>query len=114
MNLAKILQIDTTSMSHEDLLTMEFVERRWHEVGKPTTRWGLIASLRSVINDVLDSLIECPSTLLERRRDLRRGRLKIVLLSDPDSRDLEFQMGNGERGLLQFPFCRGLTNEGRS
>jgi hypothetical protein len=114
MTLAKILLIDTTSMSREELLAMEFAERRWHEVGKPTTRWGLIALLRSVINDVLDSLIECPSILLERRRDLRRGRLKIVLLSDPDSRDLEFQMGNGERGQIQFPFCRGLTNEGHS
>jgi hypothetical protein len=93
---------------------MKFAERRWHEVGKPTTRWGLIALLRSVINDVLDSLIECPSILLERRRDLRRGRLKIILTSDPDSRDLEFQMGNEEHGQLRFPFCRGLTNEGHS
>lgn len=71
MSLAKILQIDTSSMSHEELLTMEFAERRWHEVGRPTTRWGLIALLRSVINDVLDSLIECPSILLERLKPWR-------------------------------------------
>jgi hypothetical protein len=103
MSLAKILQIDTSSMSHEELLTMEFAERRWHEVGKPTTRWGLIALLRSVINDVLDSLIECPSILLERRRDLRRGRLKIVLISDPDSLKLP-----------TFPIAHLKTNEGHS
>jgi len=73
MSLAMILRIDSGCFSTEETLAMQFAERRWVEVGKPTNRCRLAGLLCSVIHDCHASVLEFPPVFSARVRVLRRG-----------------------------------------
>jgi hypothetical protein len=73
MSLAVMLRIDSSHFSQEEFLAMQFAERRWVEVGKPTNPRGLAGLLSSVIHDCNSSVLEFPPIFSARLRGLRTG-----------------------------------------
>jgi hypothetical protein len=61
---------------------MQFAERQWIEVGKPTNRRRLAGLLCSVIHDCYSSALEFPPIFSARLRRLRTGRFRPSI--DPD------------------------------
>jgi hypothetical protein len=84
MSLRKLLGIEHLGLPIEEALAAEFAERRWHEEGRPATRWAVAMLLRSVICDCDCSVLNYPPVFADRLRGLERGTFKLSSDDNPN------------------------------
>jgi hypothetical protein len=77
MTLTQTLQIKERFLKFEDMRALDYVEKRWEEVGKPVERWQLVNFLERMLVDLKTQGTGYPKVLLLRKKEIQRNTFTI-------------------------------------
>ena len=71
MTLTETLQIKERFLKFEDMRALDYAEKRWQELGRPTERWQVINFLERILKE-LKNQRGYPKVLLLRKKEIQR------------------------------------------
>ena len=77
MTLTETLQLKESYLKFEDMRALDYAEKRWQELGKPTERWQMINFLEKMLHELKDQG-GYPKILLLRKKEIQRRTYTIL------------------------------------